>query len=115
MMSPRLPRVAERFRQLAAEIRARQADGVLDVVFEEAKALCDDAARNTAGETQTLLTQLSTAVSTWRQVWPRLGRQVEFRAAVAREAEGWSARLSREVRENGKDQPYHRGTERTPC
>ena len=32
-------------------------------------------------------------VTTWRQVWPRLGKQPEFRNAVAREAHAWSQKL----------------------
>ena len=37
---------------------------------------------------------LHQAVSTWSDVWPRLGTQQEFRIAVSREARAWAQRFS---------------------
>jgi hypothetical protein len=44
-------------------------------------------------ERRALLAHVQTAAQTWREVWPRLGGQREFRHAVAREARLWSKRL----------------------
>ena len=40
-----------------------------------------------------ILTDLQMRVATWRLVWPRLGKDPEFRNAVAREAHAWSQKL----------------------
>ena len=34
-------------------------------------------------------------VTTWREVWPRLGKDPQFRNAVARESHAWSQKLLR--------------------
>ena len=36
---------------------------------------------------------LQQRLTVWRDVWPRLGKDPQFRAAVAREAHRWSAAL----------------------
>ena len=49
-----------------------------------------------------LLSDLHLRVSTWHQVWARLGREVDFRHAVGREAHTWSEKLlklSKETKE----------------
>ncbi|MBI2174259.1 MAG: hypothetical protein HYU33_03595 [Candidatus Omnitrophica bacterium] len=46
------------------------------------------------GPLHDFLTQVSAAVSTWQKVWPRLGKDAQFRQAVSREAVGWAKRLS---------------------
>ncbi len=41
-----------------------------------------------------LLEDLQVRVSTWLEVWPRLGKDIDFRNAVAREARIWSKKLA---------------------
>ena len=44
-------------------------------------------------KTKEILADLQMRVATWRLVWPRLGKQPEFRNAVAREAHAWAQKL----------------------
>ena len=67
--------------------------------FEETRALCEQAAgRAGSGALNALLANVSTALRTWQDVWPRLGTQRDFRVAVAREARLWAKRLSERTR-----------------
>ena len=54
----------------------------------------------TAGPVKTkgILEDLQTRVATWRLVWPRLGKDPQFRNAVAREAHAWSQKLLKLVK-----------------
>lgn len=75
--------------------------------MEEAQRLCGHAAAIHAGEAKELLPNLVTALQTWRTVWQHLGRQQDFRLAVAREARQWSTRIGELAQrlprlENGK-------------
>ena len=49
------------------------------------------AACATAGAAKTPLADLQQRLTVWRDVWPRLGADPQFRAAVTREARRWSA------------------------
>ena len=49
------------------------------------------AACATAVAAKTPLADLQQRLTVWRDVWPRLGTDPQFRAAVAREAHRWSA------------------------
>lgn len=92
--SHRLERIAEEFGRIAAAIEARQPDTVVADALNTTHALCAAAASGArSAEARELLTNVQTALETWRTVWPRLGAQREFRQAVAREADLWSRRL----------------------
>ena len=87
--------LAARFASIAACAGARYpAAAMLETLTQTAAACADAASAEQSPETKQLLTNLQTAVTTWHQVWPRLGAQREFRLAVAREAKLWSKRLS---------------------
>ena len=90
-----LERVAERFAAIASGVEAHQQNAALMRLFSEAAAACQRAVGEASGDTRRLLTNVATALDTWRQVWPRLGAQTEFRAAVAREAGFWAKRFAR--------------------
>lgn len=81
------------FERLAQAIQERSSEASLAELLRDSEQSCQRAAKEQTGETKTLLMNVATAVQTWRQVWPRLGSQSEFRLAVAREAELWSKRL----------------------
>ena len=42
---------------------------------------------------QEILSDLQVRVATWREVWPRLGKDPQFRNAVARESHAWVNKL----------------------
>ena len=89
----RLDRIADRFAQIAIVINERKPEAALSAMLEETHTLCQGAAAEGSGDIASLLSNLTKALETWRQVWPRLGAQQEFRLAVAREATLWSKRL----------------------
>jgi hypothetical protein len=88
-------RLAQGFLDIAGDIEAGRPDAALCQRLQRARTLCGQAA---AGERDAsrreLLGHLQTALSTWQQVWPRLGGQQPFRLAVAREARLWAKRLA---------------------
>ena len=88
--------VSARFAAIAAGIDARREDAALLKCFEDAQMSCAQAAEGEAPSSQDkhLLANVQTALLTWRTVWPRLGAQPEFRAAVSREAHAWSKRFA---------------------
>ena len=88
-----LSRIAANFAAMASGIHARQPDAALGALFEETQRWCEQAASERSAEQAVLLANLTTALTAWQQVWPRLGAQPEFRQAVAREADLWSKRL----------------------
>ena len=87
--------VAERFAAIASCVQEHQPDEAVVRLLTQAEVLCEEAAcEEASGELKTLLMDVRTALQTWQAVWPRLGRQPEFRRAVAREAQQWSTRFS---------------------
>ena len=89
----RLARIAANFARVASCVNERTSEIDLMAILEETETFCQWAVEGSSAETQLLLRNLTTALGTWRQVWPRLGSQQEFRLAVAREADLWSRRL----------------------
>ncbi|MBI3996635.1 MAG: hypothetical protein HY352_03145 [Candidatus Omnitrophica bacterium] len=95
-MSPEstLERVGTIFADLASLIEARKPADLIQRALADLTTVCAQAsAQKQAGAAQELLRNVSTAVQTWEQVWPRLGQQPEFRLAVAREARMWAKRF----------------------
>ena len=85
---------AARLAAIASGIEAQRPDDTLRDLLEQACSSCERAAAGERSrELASLLAQVQTAARTWGDVWPRLGRQREFRLAVAREARLWSKRL----------------------
>jgi hypothetical protein len=72
--------LAAAFEALAAAIDQGRTEAQLEALFDQALAVCDAA-------------DLRTVLTTWRDVWARMGRRPEFRQAVAREAGLWARRL----------------------
>ena len=86
--------VADGVAVIASRIEERGPQAALMEAFARAQALCEaSAAREPSSETGRLLANVTMAVQTWQQVWPRLGSQDEFRLAVCREARLWAKRL----------------------
>jgi hypothetical protein len=72
--------------------------GRTDVSIQEAISAAETLAQQLSGsggtqEARQLSANLVIALEAWRTVWPRMGTQREFRAAVAREAALWAKRL----------------------
>jgi len=87
--------VAEGFAALADQVDRRAPDATLLAAMQAvARSCARRAAQERSPERKRLLTDVQTALQTWQEVWPRLGRQPEFRLAVAREARGWATRFS---------------------
>ena len=90
----RLVQLASQFGRIAAAIEARQPDRFLSDALNTTQALCAAAAPGApSAEASTLLTNVQTALKTWRTVWPRLGARAEFRRAVTREATLWAKKF----------------------
>ena len=94
-----LVRVAERFADIASCVNEQRGDAAVKTAIEEAAACCQAATEGRGDEVRALLTNLTTALQTWREVWPRIGKQPGFRLAVAREAGLWSKRLQEHARQ----------------
>lgn len=91
--------IAASFAEIASRIEGHAGDEPLRDVFTHTQALCQQAAgRAPSSDLRQLLTNVQAALTTWHQVWPRLGAQRDFRAAVAREARLWSKKLSEGTR-----------------
>lgn len=87
--------IAASFAEIAAQIEGQAQDAALRASFTQAQVLCQQAADHApSAELKQLLTNVQAALTTWHQVWPRLGTQRDFRLAVAREARLWSKKLS---------------------
>ena len=73
---------------------ARSKSGEVEPLLKEMARFME---RSLAGESsksiQELLSDLQVRVATWRDVWPRLGKDPQFRNAVARESHAWSQKL----------------------
>ena len=83
------------FALLAQAVELRQPEEAVRARMEAARQACDAAAAQAvAGERQDLLIHVQSALRTWQEVWPRLGAQAPFRAAVAREARAWAKRFT---------------------
>lgn len=82
------------FQRIADAVEQRQSDSLVIEALTTTHALCVTAAAHAqTAQARTVLTNVQTALETWRTVWPRLGAQKEFRQAVAREAALWSRKL----------------------
>ena len=92
-MASNLAEVAAHFAGIASGIEAATAQADVMALMEDAERFCSQATLSQSGELKELLSNLVTALHTWQAVWPRLGKQQEFRLAVAREARQWSARI----------------------
>ena len=89
-----LSRIASNFAEIASCVTKGAPAAKVTDVLEQTRALCERAVvGDDAADITSLLPNLRTALETWQQVWPRLGKQKEFRQAVAREADLWSRRL----------------------
>ena len=96
-MSPRsdeVTRVVTQMTEIASGIEGDLSDAALTELFGAARTSCERAAATQTAETRMALTNVATALQTWEQVWLRLGREQDFRLAVAREARLWSKRIA---------------------
>ena len=89
-----MERLVAQLEALGSAVEAQQSHERIDALLHQTEAVCRNAeGLETREEPRRLLAQLRPALQTWRDVWPRLGAQREFRLAIAREAHGWSKRL----------------------
>ena len=79
---------------IAAAAEASQSPPTMPELLEQARCLAERLASEAgAAKSEQLAKHLQTVAETWHRVWPRLGRQRDFRLAVAREARRWSQEL----------------------
>ena len=91
---PSTSEVAEGFAALASCVEAHSSEAEVMERLRLSQSVCERAALRSGGtDGGRLLTHVQQALETWRAVWPRLGAQREFRAAVAREARLWAKRF----------------------
>ncbi|MDP3722337.1 MAG: hypothetical protein Q8R91_02425 [Candidatus Omnitrophota bacterium] len=94
-MSAGRTEVSARFGAIAAAIDTGRPAAVLSDLFANTEVLCERVAKEErSAELKALLTNVQTALRTWREVWPRLGTTRDFQVAVAREARLWAKRFS---------------------
>ena len=85
MSAPTLPAWLAR---LADAAERGPSDGVPTLLAECLTACAQDATIS-----KTSQADVQQRLTVWRDVWPRLGQDPQFRAAVAREARRWSAQF----------------------
>ncbi len=86
-----LAQVGEAFARIAQAVAGRESAERVAAACADAERCCDWASEGAQpAQTKALLENVTTAVRTWREVWPRLGGRTEFRQAVAREADRWA-------------------------
>lgn len=87
--------LAEAFAALAEAVDARGSAVAIRTALERTHAMCEalSGQKPTAAVRQAL-EEAQIALRAWREVWPRLGAQHDFRAAVVREARGWATRAA---------------------
>lgn len=94
-MSSEGTEVSAHFDAIAAAIETGRPAAALADAFAKTHTLCGRIAQEErSAELKALLTNVRTALQTWREVWPRLGTTRDFPVAVAREARLWAKRFS---------------------
>ena len=86
--------VVHHFSALAESIERQKSNEAVMEALAQTQASCRQFAEEaSSAETKRLCGNIQSALNAWKEVWPRLGRQPEFRQAVAREARLWSKRF----------------------
>ena len=88
-----LAQAAEACERIASTVGARGAEAQVLEILRHAESACAASGDGHDPQCRAALAQLATALETWRTVWPRLGKDPEFRAAVVRECGTWARRL----------------------
>ena len=65
----------------------------IEKLLREMKEFIGQLLKESSPALQNLLSDLELRVATWHEVWSRLGKDVDFRNAVGREAHRWSDEL----------------------
>ena len=86
-----LQQLSQRFLQIATAVDKH--DARVPEALTATHTLCMQTASQQTGATKTLLDDLAHRLEVWRDVWPRLGQDAGFRAAVSREARLWAHKL----------------------
>ena len=76
-----------------ADAADRGQPNVVPALLEKCLALCVEAV--SAGASRSTVADLQQRLKVWLDVWPRLGKDPQFRAAVAREARHWASQCAR--------------------
>ncbi len=86
--------IPDQFLELAALVEKRAASQAIEKLLSKLRLDCESAVIPAASkEANAAFVQVQQTLGTWKDVWPRLGPQAEFRLAVAREARAWANRL----------------------
>ena len=92
---PSVSEVRKRFAAVAACIEAGGSPAAVTSTLRAAWSQCDrEAGQQPDGDAKRQLISVQQALETWQRVWPRMGSQREFGAAVIREARLWAKHLS---------------------
>ena len=87
--------VGKSFSAVAACIESGGSPASVASAIRAAWSQCDhQAAKQPEGDLKRRLISVQQALETWQRVWPRMGSQREFRAAVIRESRLWAKSLS---------------------
>ena len=65
----------------------------VEKLLQEMKEFIEQLLKESSPALQKFLSDLELRVTTWHEVWGRLGKDVDFRNAVGREAHRWSETL----------------------
>lgn len=86
--------IAEQFVEVADLVEKHATPQAIEKLLARLRTDCESAAAGAGSKAaKETLAHVQQALDTWKSVWPRLGAQKEFRAAVVREARAWSNRL----------------------
>ena len=85
-------KLAQVLEQLASAAEARGSDDV-PRRLQECVALC--VPEHAAGVPKAVLADAAQRLQVWREVWPRLGKDAQFRGAMGREARRLAADVAR--------------------
>jgi len=104
MKSQELAALASHFSRLEWLCHHPKETENIEELFRETKEFIERFTEESSPRLQELLSDLHLRVSTWHQVWERLGKEADFRNAVGREAHRWSEELSKLSKETSREE-----------
>ena len=87
-------RLTTQLGSITAAIEGGKSDTAITALLTELQRTCEEwTVQPSSASAKQWVSNLQTVIQTWKEIWPRMGGQREFRLAVARETRLWSQRL----------------------
>ncbi len=91
---PSVTRLTTQLGGITAAIEDGKPDAMITTLLSELQQACEVLTiQPSSASVMQWVGNLKVVIQTWKEIWPRMGGQREFRLAVAREARLWSQRL----------------------